>query len=332
MRPFQFVEARSITEAARWLDADSSQHRLIAGGTDLLGEVKEGVVRPTALVSIATLLELRGVAATSEGLRLGALTTLAELERNPDIAQGYPALAQAVASVATPQIRNVGTLGGNLCQRPRCWYYRSAAFDCRKKGGAVCYAASDYNKYHAIFGGRDCYIVHPSDVAVALVSLQAEVAIAGTKGARRLPIEDFFVGPERNILSETVLQPGEILTHVSLPRPSPGSRGVYLKVRERQTEDFALASVALVVDVSDGLVRDARITLGGVAPIPWRARDAEDALRGAHVERVEPEAIGELAVQGARPLRDNGFKVALTSSLVGRAVRTLLKDGRLLPK
>lgn len=329
MRPFQFVEARSIAEAAGWLEADPVQHRLIAGGTDLLSEVKDGVVRPTALVSLAALPQLRGVEATPRGLRLGALTTLADLERHPEIVQGYPALAQAVASVATPQIRSVGTLGGNLCQRPRCWYYRSAAFDCRKKGGSVCFAASDYNKYHAIFGGRDCYIVHPSDVAVALVLFQAEVVIEGRSGARRLPIEEFFVGPERNILTETALQSGEILTYVSLPRPSSDSRSVYMKFRERQTEDFALVSVALAMEVGDGLVRNARIALGGVAPIPWRARHAEDALRGAHVEQVEPEAIGELAVHGARPLKDNSFKVALTSSLVSRAVRMLLDEGHL---
>ena len=325
MKPFQFVEAVSVAQATGLLEADSEGNRVIAGGTDLLGEIKEGVVTPAALVSLAAVEGLRGVTATPEGLRVGALTTLAELEHHPDIAESYPALAQAVASIATPQIRNVGTLGGNLCQRPRCWYYRSPLFDCRKKGGAICFAINGNNKYHAILVGRDCFIVHPSDAAVALISYRAEAAITGPDGPRTMPLEQFFAGPDRNIMAENVLQPGELLTHVSIPNAWQHHRGLFLKARERQTQDFAMASVALVLEPADGRIRDARLTLGGVAPVPYRAQRAEEALRGVSVDGIDPKAIGELAVQGARPMRDNQYKVGLTSSLVARAIRTLLE-------
>ena len=270
MKPFKFIEAESIAQAIHLLEADPARNRIIAGGTDIMDEVKEGVVSPEILVGLQNLEGLKGIKVTLEGLRLGALTTLAELEGHPEIAQSYPALAQPAASVATPQIRNVGTLGGNLCQRPRCWYYRSTLFDCRKKGGAICFAINGNNKYHAILGGRDCYIVHPSDTAVALISLQAQATITGPDGSRTLPLEEFFVGPDRNILAETVLQPGEFLTIVSVPKTSSHHRSIYLKARERQAQDFALASVALAVELDAGVVRNARITLGGVAPVPFR--------------------------------------------------------------
>ena len=228
-----------------------------------MDEIKEGIVNPVTLVSLTGIEELTGATISPEGLRLGALCTLAELESHPYIAQWYPALAQAISSVATPQIRNVGTLGGNLCQRPRCWYYRSTLFDCRKKGGAICFAANGNSKYHAILGGHDCYIVHPSDTAVALISYRAQARIAGTNGIRTVPLEEFFVGPDQNIMAETVLDAGEILTNVSLPQSSARHRSIYLKARERQTQDFAL-----VLELEGGVIHDARMTLGGVAPVP----------------------------------------------------------------
>ena len=324
MNPFRFVDAMSPEHAVSLLEADPSGARPLAGGTDLMGEVKEGVVEPATLVSLGSLAAMSGVEHTADSLTVGAMTTLAELERDEAIARDYPALAQAVASVATPQIRNVGTLGGNLCQRPRCWYYRSTLFDCRKKGGAICFAVNGSSKYHAILGGVDCYIVHPSDLAPVLVALGADATIAGPRRARTLPLEEFFVGPDRDIEAETVLEAGELLTRVSVPRPTSGQRSVYLKAMERRTQDFALASVAASLRVSGGVVEHASLVLGGVAPTPWRASDAEDALRGAPVAEVDAEAVGRLAVDGARPLRDNHFKVRLAASLVRRAVASLL--------
>ncbi|MFQ5933113.1 MAG: FAD binding domain-containing protein [Dehalococcoidia bacterium] len=326
MRPFKFVEAESVAQACHLLETGLGSTRLIAGGTDLMGEIKEGVVGPSTLISILNLSELQGVEAESEGLRIGALTTLAQLEDHPEIAKAFPALHQAVSSVATPQIRNVGTIGGNLCQRPRCWYYRSSLFDCRKKGGPTCFAITGNNKYHAIFGGMDCFIVHPSDLAVALISLRAEAIIAGPDGYRTLPLEEFFVAPDHNILAETVLQPGEILTLVTVPRASQHHRSAYLKARERQTQDFALASVAIAMELSDGVVHDVRITLGGVAPIPLQVPHAEDAVRGRSVEEIDPESVAQLAMRHARPLRDNRYKVPLTASLIARGVRSLVES------
>ncbi len=324
MNPFRFVDAGSTDHAVSLLEDDPSGARPLAGGTDLMGEIKEGVVEPATLVSLASLPGLSGVERTADGLAIGAMTTLAELEADEAIARDYPALAQAVASVATPQIRNVGTLGGNLCQRPRCWYYRSPLFDCRKKGGAICFAVNGSSKYHAILGGVDCYIVHPSDIAPALIALDASVTIAGPEGTRTLPLEEFFAGPERDIEAETVLEAGELLTRVFVPSPARGQRSVYLKARERRTQDFALASVAATLRVSGGVVERASLVLGGVAPTPWRATAAEGALRGAPVASVDADAIGQLAVRDARPLRDNHFKVRLAASLVRRAVATLL--------
>ena len=312
MTPFRFVSADSISQACSLLESDADRSMFVAGGTDLLSEIKEGVANPATLVSLANTSELSGIEVTPTGLNIGAFATVTQIAGDPEVAQRYPALAQAAASVATPQIRNVGTLGGNLCQRPRCWYYRSRLFDCRKKGGAICFAVNGSSKYHAILGGADCFIVHPSDLAVALISMKAEAHIFGPEASRSMPLEEFFVGPEANIMAETVLQPGEILTGVSLPKASPSHRSVFLKARERRTQDFALASVAAAIEVSDGIVQDARITLGGVAPVPLRVRRAEDAATGKPVAEVNAHEVGEIAVADARPMRDNHFKVSLS--------------------
>ena len=325
MTPFELVRPEAIAEVGGLLTADSASTKIIAGGTDLLGEIKEGVVRSQTLVGIESLPELHDYETGADWLRLGAMTTLARIEHDPAILTGYPVLAQAAASIATPQIRNVGTLGGNLCQRPRCWYYRSPQFNCSKKGGDVCFASDQGNKYHAVFGEGGCHIVHPSDMAVALISLRAEVTLAGPSGQRMMPLESFFAGPERDITAENVLEAGEILTHIHVPAPFNGHRSVYLKAKERQAYDFALASVALAVDVHDGVVNHARLTLGGVAPVPLRRVEVEDVLNGAPVATVDYAALGELAVDGARPLKDNGYKVSLVAALVRRALASVLR-------
>ena len=324
MRPLQLVDAESPEHAISLLEAEPLQTRPIAGGTDLLGEMKEGVAEPAKLVNLDSLESLSGIAHIAGGLSIGAMTTLAELEDDESIVRDYPALAHAVASIATPQIRNVGTVGGNLCQRPRCWYYRNALFDCLKKGGEVCFAVEGNSKYHAILGGADCYIVHPSDLAPVLIALGATATVAGPYGTKTLPMEEFFVGPEHSIEAETALKPGELLTGVLVPKPTHGQRSVYLKARERQTQEFALASVAASLHVSAGIVEQSSLVLGGVAPTPWRASHSEEALRGAPIAEVDANAVGRLAVRGARPLKDNQFKVRLAASLVSRAITSLL--------
>lgn len=324
MNGFEFVAAQGVEDVVELLANNGGSASIIAGGTDVLGELKEGVISPSMLVSVANIAALQGIAVDAESVRIGAATTLAELEAHPHINAAYAALAQAAASVATPQIRNVGTLGGNLCQRPRCWYYRSQLFDCRKKGGEQCFAHNGANKFHAIFGGAICPAVHPSDTAVALLALGADTLIASASGERILPVARFFTPPEIDARYENALRAGEALTAVRIPKRAAGFRSVYLKAKERQAMDFALASVALALDVSDGRIGGARIALGGVAPVPHMAREAASALDGRRVSDVDADRIGRIAVQDAKPLSDNGYKVQLAAGLVARAVRTLL--------
>lgn len=325
MNGFEFVAVQGVEDAVELLADGGGSARIIAGGTDILGELKEGVISPSMLVSVANIVALQGIAVDAEGARIGAATTLADIAAHPQISAAYAALAQAAAAVATPQIRNVGTLGGNLCQRPRCWYYRSPLFDCRKKGGEQCFAHDGANKFHAIFGGAVCPAVHPSDTAVALLALGADAVIASASGERILPIARFFAPPEVDVRYENVLRAGDALTAVRIPKRAAGLRSVYLKAKERQAMDFALASVALALDVSGDRIGGARIALGGVAPVPHMAREAASALDGRRVSDVDADRIGRIAVQDAKPLSDNGYKVRLAAGLVARAVRTLLE-------
>ena len=218
--------------------------------------------------------------------------------------------------MASPQLRNQGTIGGNLCQRPRCWYFRGD-FHCTRKGGDTCYAIQGENQYHAIFGGRACYIVHPSDTAAALVALDARARIAGPSGARTVPLSAFFVLPEKNVTKETVLERNEVLTDILLPAPAPGTRSSYRKVRSRGSWDFALASVAIAAGVDKtGVVEHARIVLGAAAPVPWRAQAAETAIIGKTITAELAARAAESAVQGAETLPHNEYKIALFRAIV----------------
>ena len=324
MNTFEFATAKNLADAGALLTADAAATKIIAGGTDLLGEIKERVVSPARLVSLHAIDALRGIRTDEDGVTIGAMTTIAEIAAHTDIRSRYPALAQACDSVATPQIRNVGTLGGNLCQRPRCWYYRSPHFDCRKKGGDRCFAHDGANKFHAIFDGAICPAVHPSDTAVALAALDATVALSSSDGARAMPIDDFFVSPAEDATRENVLRDGEILAGIIIPQASSNTRSIYLKAKERQAMDFALASVALAAEVDDEEVVSARLALGGVAPMPYRAHAAENAILGNRTADIDANEIGRLAVEGATPLSDNRYKLRLASGLVARAVSTLL--------
>ena len=324
MRPFEILRPSTLDDARHALSGRGAEAAILAGGTDILGEVKEGTASHASLIDITGVEGLDAIEFSENGASIGSLVTLAEIEGNDNIGEYYPALAQAAASVATPQIRNVGTLGGNLCQRPRCWYYRSPLFDCLKKGGDTCFAVAGLNKYHAIFGGNGCHIVHPSDTAVALTALDASVETYGAQGLRQAHISQFFVGPETNMLSETALDPGEIVTRVLIP-PSAKAKSIYLKAKERQAYDFALVSVAGSVSVRDGVVARARFALGGVAPVPYALRNVADEIVGSHIADVDPHDVGRISVRDARPMSDNAYKVRLSSNLIARAVETLLK-------
>ena len=325
MRPFEIIRPTTLDSASNALGNPAGQAAVLAGGTDILGEIKEGTASHSALVDISGVEGLNEIQTTAEqGVSIGSLVTLAQIEASPAIQEGYPALAQAAASIATPQIRNVGTLGGNLCQRPRCWYYRSPQFNCLKKGGDTCYAVEGLNKYHAIFGGEGCHIVHPSDTAVALAALDASVETFSENGLRQAHISQFFVGPETNMLSETALGPREIVTRVLLPPPAR-ARSIYIKAKERQAYDFALVSVAASIVVEDNAIKRAQLALGGVAPVPYALPAVAEAMVGTRLSEVVPEDLGHLAVSGARPMSDNAYKIRLSSNLVARAVATLLK-------
>ena len=321
MQDFSYVQAANLEEAIRLLSTPGSC--LHAGGTDLLGCLRDGVFSAGKVVSISGLAGLRGIKAVpGGGLRIGALATLTEIAAHPGIQKDYPALAQAAASAASPQLRNQGTLGGNLCQRPRCWYFRGD-FHCARKGGDLCYAAEGENEYHCIFGGEICFIVHPSDTAPALVALEATFRISGPKGQRSVPAGKFFVLPGQDRTRENVLQAGEIITEVILPAPLTGGRGGYFKARSRATWDFALAGVASSLQLEGDAVKRARLVLSGVAPAPWHASAAEQELVG---HKLDADAIARAAaasVKDASPLSNNGYKVTLLRGTVEEALSRL---------
>ena len=324
MNPFEFTEPESLEEAVSLLAERPGRAEVIAGGTDLLSELKDGLRRPERLVSLAGIEELGGVRWEGHGVRLGASVTLGSLVDDAGLAAEYPILGQAARSIATTQIRSVATLGGNLCQRPRCWYYRHPGFPCYKKGGVHCYGVNGYNRNLAILGRGASVMVHPSDMAPALIAMDARLESFGPRGRRTMELEDFFAGPNEQQMQEHVLRQGEIVAAVWMPKPPPGTRSVFLKAQDRTGEDFALASVASSVRISDGVVTRARVILGGVAPTPYRAGDAEECLVGRAVEAVEAGEVAEVALCHARPLRHNEFKVILSKNLVRHSIETIL--------
>ena len=320
---FAHVRADSLNVAVRELSSPGA--RLHAGGTDLLGCLRDGVFGAEKVVSISGIRELRGISGTAEGrLRIGAMTTISEIAADERIAARYSALAQAAAEVASPQLRNQGTIGGNICQRPRCWYFRGD-FQCAKKGGEMCYAFEGENQYHCIFGGDPCYFVHPSDTAPALVALGARIGIAGPGGRRAVTAESFFVLPGQNLERENVLEANEVVSEIVLPPPDATGEIVssFRKVRARQAWDFALASAAIALRLAGGRIERARIVLGGVAPAPWRAAGAEAALTGNRLDAGTISAAAQASVEDAEPLEQNGYKVRLVRGLLEEMLTAL---------
>lgn len=318
---FSYIQAKSLEDALRLLSEDNA--RLHAGGTDLLGCLREHIFEAATVVSISRLEKLKGITESpAGGLRIGALTTVAEIARSPIIKTKYFSLSQAAAEVASPQLRNQGTIGGNLCQKPRCWYYRGE-FNCLRKGGDRCYAVEGENQYHCIFGGEGCYIVHPSDIAPALVALDAGVQIAGPKGNRNTAIEYFFMPPSDDVTRETVLEPGEIVTDIILPAPKEGLRSFYRKVRARRSWDFALAGIALAIVFKEDRIADCRLVLSGAAPVPWRLKEAEAILSGNRLNQKIVQNAVQAALAAAEPLRQNEYKIPLFSGLIEQALLTI---------
>lgn len=318
---FGYVRPKNLSDALRQLAAPGA--RVQAGGTDLLGCLRDGVFAADTLVSLSGVPDLRGIRrALDGGLLIGAMTTLSEVAAHPDIVERYPTLAQGAAAAASPQLRNQGTIGGNICQRPRCWYFRGD-FHCARKGGEKCFAVEGENQYHCIFGGDVCFIVHPSDTAPALVALEAVVRIVGPDGARSVPAEKFFILPGTDYTRENVLVQGEVVTEIAIPPQPRGTRGIYRKVRARGSWDFALTGAAVVVTVAGRTVERARIVLSGVAPAPWRVLEAERAMVGKRITARTVRSAAAAAVKGAQPLSENGYKVQLLRGTVEEALLSL---------
>jgi len=326
MKAFEWSNAATVEEAVKMLtvaspgDIDEAP-RPIAGGQDLLTTMKDYTSRPARLVNLKNIRGLNKITLNGRGLTIGALVTLTELEEHAGVRKSFPGLAEAAHSIATPQIRNLGTVGGNLCQRPRCWYFRLEEVICLKKGGSECYAANGENKYNAIIGGGPSYIVHPSDLAPMLLALGATVTVTGSEGKRVIPLDKFFTLPsEGNIRRENVLKNEEIITEIHVPASPLAARSTYLKFKERESLDFALASAAVAVRLAGRTVQDARIVLGGVAPIPWRVPAAEKFLTGKELKPDVLAEAGKIALADARPLEKNAYKVPLAQTLVRRAL------------
>jgi xanthine dehydrogenase YagS FAD-binding subunit len=323
MKSFQNIDVKSVKEATSLLHKFHQQKKIAAvvgGGSEYLQLMKDHVVEPDYLINLKTIPGLEFIKEERGGFRIGALTKLVDIEEHSAIREKLLILSDAAGEAASPQIRNAGTIAGNICQRPFCWYFRSSNFNCLRKGGQVCFTVTGDGRFHAILGGGPSYIVHPSDTAPALVALGAQIKIAGPSGEKTIPLEKFFVLPSVDYKRENILNPGEIVTEVYVPTPKAGSKGFYHKVRERLAWDHAIVSVATVVESNGGIVRSARVVLGGVAPIPWRVAKAEEFLRGKKLEEATAKQAGEIALEGAKPLKDNVYKVQMAKDLIQRGL------------
>jgi xanthine dehydrogenase YagS FAD-binding subunit len=324
VRHVSFVEPADLAAVLSELTAGDGIAP-IAGGSDLISMLKDGTADYSRLVSLRSLHSLRHIETSADGgLRIGALVTLSQLESADALAGAFAVIAEAARGVATPEVRNQGTLGGNLCQRPRCLHFRHPQVSCLKKGGDGCPAAeSPYQNYLAVMGGAGCYAVHPSDLAPALIALDAVAAIDGPAGKRRLALESFFTGPETDAARETALDAAEVVTAIEVPPAPEGWRGIYSKARERTAGDFPIVSLALGFALLGGIISGARVVMGGVAPAPLRSRAAEQVLNGRTPSDQLATRAAEVALEAATPLSHNGFKLDLARALIVRGVARL---------
>jgi xanthine dehydrogenase YagS FAD-binding subunit len=325
MNSFELYEPTTVKEAVDTLTKLGSKGKVLAGGSDLVaGVMKDGVQgggmpMPSALVDVTTIPQLRGIKVDGSGAVIGANTTLTEIAESSALNERFPLLVQAAHSVASPLIRNYATLGGNLNQRPRCWFLRGAEFNCYKKGGDFCFSVGGDNRYHAIIGGELCYIVHPSDTATALLALNAQAKIAGPGGERIVPFDNYFTSPREDVLRENVLKPNELMVEVFIPTPAPGTKQTWMKLKNRQVYDFALVSVAAAFTVENETWKDGRIVLGGVAPVPYRATPIENQLKGKNIRSSIKQAAAIIRTV-ARPMSQNAYKVDITQTMVERTI------------
>ncbi len=321
MPAFDLLQPSSAAEAQQLLAQNGSDAWVMAGGMDSFDWLKDRIKKPKVLVDLSGVDELKGVRTTSDGVEIGAMTTLTEIAENPAIRKDYGLLADAVELVASPQIRNQGTLGGNVSQDARCWYYRDG-WPCYRAGGNICYADTPVgrNREHAIFGADRCVAVHPSDSVPALIALDAKFVVQTSKGERVVDAEDYFVGPETDITRLNILQPGDLLTAIRIPAAWAGAKFYFEKVRDRNVWDFPLMNVASAMKLSGNNIDQMRIAVNAVSPKPMRLKAVEDAVRGKPANAETGEMAGKLAVQGAVPLQFNAYKIPLMRNLVKRAI------------
>jgi len=319
---FDLYRPTSLTDALALLDKHGPDAWKLAGGNDSLTWWKERVKRPKVVVDLVEIAELKGVRETPDGLEIGALATLTEVERHPVVRAQYRVLADAARRVASPQIRNTGTLGGNLAQDARCWYYRYG-LPCYRAGGNTCFADTPegVNREHALFDSDRCVAVTPSDTAPALVALDARMVLRSSRGERLLGTDEFFIGPKIDVTRLTAVRPEEILVAIRLPNEWAGARFYFEKAADRQTWDFALVNIAAAIVVTNGAVERSRIACGAVSAVPRRLLAVEEAINGKTPDAELAAIAGRAATRGARPLNYNGFKIPLMASLVTRAVR-----------
>jgi xanthine dehydrogenase YagS FAD-binding subunit len=322
MPAFELFQPATIGDALGLLSQHGSSAWVLAGGLDSFDWLKDRIKRPTVVVDLSQIKELSGVRPLNGGIEIGAMTTLTEVVRHPMVREKYGILNEAAELAASPQIRNQGTIGGNVSQDTRCWYYRGG-WKCYRAGGNTCYADTPtaINREHAIFGADRCVAVNPSDTAPALIALDAQMVIRNSRGERVVNAEDYFIGPGEDIMRMTVLRPGDLLTAIRIPATWAGAQFYFEKIRDRMVWDFPLVNIASAAVFTGDKIDRIRIALNGVAPHPVRLKQVEDAVTGKTRNAATAEIAGQLAIQGAEPLRYNGYKVPLVRNLVKRAIR-----------
>lgn len=322
MPMFELYQPTDIANALDLVDQLGKDGWKLAGGQDSLDWFKDRAKKPKAVIDLTRIAELKGIRETADGLEIGALTTLTEIEKSAVISKKFGLLADAAGKVASPQIRNVGTIGGNICQDARCWYYRGG-LDCYRAGGNTCYADTPQgmNREHCLFGADRCIAVSPSDTAPALVALDASIVIRNSKGERVVAAEDFFIGPGIDIERMTVLRPDDILVSIRIPDTWAGASFYFEKVADRKTWDFALVNIAAALKITDGVIQDIRIAAGGVECVPRRLKVVENVVKGNQQDEPTAKLAGGSASRGATPLNYNHFKIPLLQNLVTRAIR-----------
>jgi xanthine dehydrogenase YagS FAD-binding subunit len=319
MKPFTYVNPTNEKDAVAALSPEPEKAMPLGGGQDLLARMKDYIAQPDRLVNIKNALD-HTVTPANGGLRIGAAMRMIDVAEHAEILRLYPAVAAAAIEVGTPQIRNQGTVGGNLNQRPRCWYFRNEEFVCFKKGGNTCFSPAGENQFHAIFGGGPTFIVHPSSLAVPFVAYGATFRVLGPKGERLVPAADYFTKPTlQNVQRENVLEPNELLTHVILPPPGSVKSGHY-EVRYKTSHDWPIAFATVLLVMNGSTVQSARVVMGAVAPTPWRSQAAEQALAGKTMSPETAAAAAEAALRGATPLSQNAYKIQVAKTAVERAI------------